>query len=132
MKQTGPGLLDPVGLAALTADVKSLIQDTDTGQNAEVSIASSTSVNYATGASTTTEDQINVTAWVAPVSYKDLRDSPEYQAGDVSVLVILDDLEGYAPSTQTRLTIDSTAYQVLGVKTDPLNIHAQLICRKRA
>jgi hypothetical protein len=132
MRTTGPGLLDSVGLAALTADVKSLLQDTDTGQNVAVSIASSTSVNYATGASTTTEATANLTAWVAPLTWKQMQESPEYQTGDVSVLLVVGDLEGVELSKQARLTIASKPYEVLSVKIDPLNIHAQLISRRRA
>ncbi len=131
MNITGPGLLDPVGLAALTADVKSLIQDTDTGEAADVSIASSTSINYATGASTTTETSTTLIAYTAPVTYRELRESPEYDVADISVIIVIADLDDVALSTDTRLTINSKPYTVLSVQADPLNIHARLICRRR-
>jgi hypothetical protein len=132
MNTVGPGLIDPVMLASITADLSSLIGDTDAGP-ATVTISTPTAgptVDYAAGTLTTTTDDDTVATLRGEVTLADVQASlGGLQLGDVRYNILASALST-VPNVSSIVIDNTRRLQVIMVSTDPLGLMYTLTARR--
>lgn len=123
-------LLDSVAEASLTADVDGLL----TLGAAPVSVSFATdsaAVLQPDGTFTRTTDTDAITAFLAPLTSKEIDQTPGALVGDSWLLFPIADVSS-VPVVHSRATIGSTVWEVLSVGVPPLSTHYRLMVRAHA
>lgn len=116
----------------MQADVSALIRDTDHGAQTATYCARDAARAYDPRSATVarTETQTTVTALIAPLTEKQIRDGGgAYRRGDVQVLITTDDLAA-APRPEDRITTSTATFVVLEVVRPGVDTHHHLIARE--
>ncbi len=130
MNHLGAGIMDAVGLASLTADLSSVLQDADVSSSVTIAPPTGTTINRSSGAWTTTETSDTVNALLLALTAREVAQSAGAYRLDDRRLRVLASLLSTAPTTDTRFTASGITYAVLISTLDPLGLHYELIGRR--
>jgi outer membrane translocation and assembly module TamA len=129
MNVLGAGLMDAVAVAALKADVASVLNDANTGTSITLSTPSSTAQNRSSGAWSTTDTSDTVTGLLSTLTARHVELSAgAYRLSDVRLRLLASDLST-DPTTDSRFTASSITYAVIEARKDALGAHWLLIGR---
>lgn len=131
MNTRGPGLVSAAMVAAIKADLVSLVGDADAAP-ATVTVSSPTgrTVNDAAGTVAITSDNDTVTCLRAEITLADVQQSAGgLQLGDIRYHVVASDLST-APSTSSVVVDGSNRRRVVSVGSDPLGLLFTLTARR--
>ena len=125
----GGGLLSSFEKAAITAQLRATITDTDAAVPVTVSTPTGAStVDDAAGTMTRNTDDDSVTALRGEVTVDEAAESAGLQVGDIRYQVMAADLSS-VPSTASTVIDGSSRRQVVMVSTDPLGLMYTLTAR---
>ena len=128
MNVIGPGLLDAVTKASLTADLVSFAQDPDTSTSVIITTPSSATYAPASGTYTPASTPDTVDAHLAPLTAREVDASALYQEGDHKLIIAVSDLTT-TPRTDSTATIASVVWRVVTVETDGINAMHRFVIR---
>jgi len=132
MNQRGPGLVDAVMLASITADLSSLIEDGDVSPTT-ITVKTPTgppTVDWAAATSTPNTDDDTVSTLRHVVTLEEVSAAQGgLQLGDITYLIMADDVSS-VPTVATVIVDGSDTLRVLTVATDPLSLTHSLLARR--
>lgn len=130
MNDLGPGLIDPVTLASVRADIVSIVEDPEMYPRLATlysPTADGETFDLASGAYTRNESQDTVAGQMGALTWQE-RQGWEQAEAALQVAISSVTVE---PTTATRVAIGADTYEVLNVDRDPLNIFYRLLLRRR-
>ena len=133
MNQTGPGLIDAVGLAALRTALRSVLTDADASPAVTISTPTSApTTDYAAGTVTPTTIDNTVRGLALVLTAREVMASAgKYQTGDLRLRVMSVDLDT-KPTTDSTVTIGADRYGVVDVGRSVLSdMHESLILHRQ-
>ena len=129
MNHHGNGIMDPVMLASVKADLASVLHDPTVGVSVTVSTPTGTTVTRGSGAWSTTDTSNTITALLLALTAREVElSNGAYRASDRRLRVLKSDLST-TPTTDTRFTSGGVTYAVIALELDPLELHYNLIGR---
>ena len=131
MNHTGAGLIDPVTLASVRADILSIVEDTELAPavaTLRTPGPAGQTLDLASGALTRVDVEDQVECQIGEVEDREYREG--WEQADLAFQVIASRL-ATAPTTETRVSIASASYEVVRVSLDPLSIFYRLLLRRR-
>lgn len=129
MNHPSTGTLDARQVTHLTADLRAMLTDIDTGLNAVVSTPQSQGVDLVTGQAAEALAVDAVTGWGGPLTRREIASAGGfYETGDMRLVVMAGDLSA-TPGTHSRFRIDTTDYAVVHAERDALLLAWHLVGR---
>ena len=130
MNQTGPGLIDAVGLAAIRSALSSVLTDGTASTSATISTPTGAPTpDYADGTITPSTADDTVSGLFLPLAMSEIDSSGgRYRAGDRSLRIMIATLTR-TPTIDTTVVVGSVRYRVVEVGTGVLDTHHRLILR---
>lgn len=131
MNQTGPGLIDPVLKAAISADLASLVGDTDAARaSVTVSTPTGRTVSDAAGTVTITTDDDTADCLRAEVTLEEVQSAlGGLQLGDIRYHILASALSS-TPSLSSVVIDNTDRRRVVSVSIDPLGLLYTLTARR--
>lgn len=131
MNQIGPGLIDPVLKAAISADLASLVGDTDAARaSVTVSTPTGRTVSDAAGTVTITTDDDTTDCLRAEVTLEEVQSAlGGLQLGDIRYHILASALSS-TPSLSSVVIDNTDRRRVVSVSVDPLGLLYTLTARR--
>ena len=131
MNQTGPGLINTIGMMAIRKRLRSILTDTDASSAVTISTPTGIAPNYASGVITPTTTDNSVRGLLLELTNREIDTSAgKYQTGDLLLRIMVDDVST-KPTVDTSVVEGSNRYSVITVKTSVLgSMHYHLILRR--
>jgi len=133
VNQTGPGLIDAVGLAQLRQSLRSVLTDPDASPLVTISTPTAApTLDVAAGTVTPTTADDTIRGLVLVLSAREVDSSGGlYAVGDRRLRVMSDDLT-VAPTTDSTVTVGADRYRVIATDRSVLpDMHDLLILRRQ-
>ena len=132
MNSVGPGLLDAVGLDSLQTAIRSLVTDPQVSVSATVkTLSTATTIDTASGIITRTTVDDTVTAYLAPLTSRDVDEGGLYEVGDHRLLVSGEAaVLNATPDTSSTVTIASAEWLVIEVDYDSIGAVWHFVLRR--
>lgn len=132
MNQLPAGLLTAAEVVHMTADIRGMCDDTDTGVSVQLRYASGQGFDSRTGVFASTSSSDTVICHRAPLSAKDVeRSGGLYRMGDTSFHVSSESLTS-TPDETTAIydTTTGERWDVITVQRDVLGAHFDIVARR--
>jgi len=127
MYAVGPGTMDSRELAAMQAEVSSLLTDTTTATTATWKSTGVRVYDPRSGTAALNETSTSASVWISHLSARELSELGDAQIGDVRILVRASDV---IPAVDDRVVTAATTYSIYRVETGPLSTHSVAYGRK--